>query len=483
MEKINILDNLDVKNIRNMLDVENKIYNNIIIKSDNNNNNLLYINNILSEIFNCNLEDFTRLKLDKSFDINYNEKNSAYDIMIYEYNNIYFLDFNKVKYLDYPNLIKILDYLIMNNSLFTDQKNIFVFNNIDSIISGYISNINNYIENYNTINSFIILSENINNVIFNKTRSLCFKYILHKFPKYEFNNTIKVIKDNKNNKTNKIKKIIKYKNYNHILFEKIIDNIVLKFDSCLEEQIQNFINLDLKTKKFENQPNKKYFISQIKNNFTELDITNIKIILKLLKNNKIYLYLYKILDVLYNFLDLDIIKLYLITEKFLILDIIIKCKIYKCKQSNIEKYFFTYYSLTYNNGKVSIDNENIFYNFILDKLIKNIPFFKICYNDLVNIVKPDLINNKLINNNINIFVNNILSFNFNLKFIIKNILKLIKYININKLNVSKLYLDINKINLLIKNIAELDKLIINTQKENVILQQFILDLIEIHYIK
>lgn len=143
----------------------------ILFTYNNLNNGYLYLVKFLTQKYNTNFNDLKKFKL-TNIDINCEIK---------RHENLFFFDLKRIKYVEYENLFKILDLiLIKNNNRFLKYDfNIFIFMNLNYINHKYISKLSLIVEKNQQLNNMIFFSSNtsLNNHIFKKlkTLSICTK--------------------------------------------------------------------------------------------------------------------------------------------------------------------------------------------------------------------------------------------------------------------------------------------------------------------
>lgn len=127
----------------------------IIFKYQNENNGYLYLTKFLNKYYKIGFNDLKQLTLTTKENIDTSQ--------ILNYNNIYFIDFKKIKLVDNENLFKFIDLILISNSK-TNYKfikhdfNILILFNLNYINENFISKLNNIVEKYQEFNNFIIFS-------------------------------------------------------------------------------------------------------------------------------------------------------------------------------------------------------------------------------------------------------------------------------------------------------------------------------------
>jgi hypothetical protein len=191
----------------------------ILFKYNCENNGYLYLSKYINEKYKIGFNELTK------FNLISNEKLNTEQIL--NNNNIYFIDFKKIKLIDNSNIFKIINLLLISNSktklkFIKYDYNIFILFNLNYINELFISKLTFIIENNQQFNNFILFSANtkINNIKFTKLKTLCQLIHLNPFKEFKLN----------------------YKE-NELIISKLLNFDIIKTDLLLDLANKNNINI------------------------------------------------------------------------------------------------------------------------------------------------------------------------------------------------------------------------------------------------
>lgn len=168
-----------------------KEVNPVFFKYLNESNGYLYFLNLINKRYNVKFNDFTLLKL----------SHLPINCHILNYENYYFIDFKRIKYVEHENLFEIIDNILIRPTasykIIKYDYKVLLFMNLNYINENYISRLTNITEKNSILNNFVFFStkNKINNIKFKKLLLISDNYFLkpEEFIKDRYSKNEKII--------------------------------------------------------------------------------------------------------------------------------------------------------------------------------------------------------------------------------------------------------------------------------------------------